>query len=236
MNKINDIDNMTQEELENIYIECIQYAKLIKNDDLRNCCLEIYSDYKERLMNKPATGGDCHHFYKGGLLFHTYCVTRNAITISKMYDYVDLDIDLIIFGALLHDIGKANEYNDYDTIVSTNNIYVSNGANLLGHSYEGAEIVSRYLDKYKLKSEFKLQVLHMIGCHMNEFSEWGSLTSSKMLEVLIINFGDAMDAEIENFRFGINSAKEGEIYHDLANTTKFYKSLNPVNKSKENVE
>lgn len=44
----------------------------------------------------------------------------------------------------------------------------------------------------------------MIGCYMNKFSEWGALTPSKMLEVLIINYGDAMDAEIENNRLGIN--------------------------------
>lgn len=227
MNKIADIQNMTNEELENIYIECIKYANRIKNSDLRNCCLDIYKDYKEKLMNKPATAGDCHHFYKGGLLFHIYCVTRNAITIYEMYDYIDLDLDLIIFGALLHDIGKANEFNDYDTIMETGKVYISNSANLLGHSYEGTEIVSRYLEKYDIEKEFKIQALHMIGCHMNEFSEWGSLTTSKMLEVLIINYGDAMDAKIENNRLGINGVKRGEKYSDLAHTTTFFKSINP---------
>lgn len=227
MNRIIDVESMTNDELGNIYAECIKYANKIKNEDLRNCCLEIYNDYKEKLMNKPATGGDCHHFYKGGLLFHIYCVTRNAITIYEMYDYIDLDLDLIIFGALLHDIGKADEYNDYDIIIETGNIYMSNSANLLGHSYEGTEIVSRYLEKYNIDKEFKLQALHMIGCHMNEFSEWGALTTSKMLEVLIINYGDAMDAEIENNRLGINGAKKGGKYNNLAKTTMFYKSINP---------
>lgn len=227
MKKIKNIENMTQEELENIYTECFNYANKIKNSDLRNCCLEIYEDYKEKLINKPATSGGCHHFYKGGLLFHLYCVTRNAISIYEMYDYIELDLDLIIFGALLHDIGKANEYNNFDIINKTGNVYMSNSSKLLGHSYEGTEIVSRYLDKYKIDKEFKLQALHMIGSHMKEFSEWGTLITPKMLEVIVINYADTMDAEIENNRLGINKALKGEKYNDLMNSTTFYKSANP---------
>lgn len=40
---------MTNDELENIYTECIKYSNKIKNEDLRNCCLEIYNNYKENL-------------------------------------------------------------------------------------------------------------------------------------------------------------------------------------------
>ncbi len=54
-------------------------------------------------------------------------------------------MDLIIFGALLHDIGKTNEYNDF----SESKNYIArkgNGAELLGHSYEGTHIVDNYLE------------------------------------------------------------------------------------------
>ena len=69
---------MKNEELEKVYKECIEYANKIKNPVLREVSNRIYNDYKEAIMNKPATPGS-HHFYKGGLLYHLYSVTKNAI-------------------------------------------------------------------------------------------------------------------------------------------------------------
>ena len=94
---------MKNEELERIYKECIEYANKIKNPILREVANRIYNDYKEAIMNKPATPGS-HHFYKGGLLYHLYSVTKNAIKICELYPNLSVDTDLIIFGALVHDI------------------------------------------------------------------------------------------------------------------------------------
>lgn len=78
-----------------------------------------------------------------------------------MYPNLNIDIDLVLFGALLHDIGKTNEYNDF--LEEENYIArKGNGAELLGHSYEGVHIVDNYLSKYDIEVEFKNQVLHMI--------------------------------------------------------------------------
>ena len=74
---------MNKEKLEKCYNECIEYINKIKNPILRECCQRIYEDYKEKLMNKPATGGS-HHYFKGGLLYHIYSVTKNAIAICNL--------------------------------------------------------------------------------------------------------------------------------------------------------
>lgn len=74
---------MTDKEIEECYNSCIEYSNKIKNPILRECCQKIYSDYKEKLINKPATQGR-HHCFKGGLLHHIYCVTRNAYQIAKV--------------------------------------------------------------------------------------------------------------------------------------------------------
>lgn len=149
---------------------------------------------KEKLIKKPATTGS-HHFFKGGLLYHIYYVTRNAIAICNLYPDLEVDMDLVIFGGLLHDIGKTNEFNDFiENGDNTKN--KGNSAALLGHSYEGTYIVENYLSKYNIDEQFKNQVIHIIGSHMNEYSEWGALVMPKMLEVIIINFADNIDAHI----------------------------------------
>lgn len=227
MLKINDVANMTNLELEALYNECLSYTDKIKNSALKDCAKKIYADYKLSLINKPATGRNNHHAYKGGLIHHIYSVTRNAVEIAKLYGGINVDLDLIIFGALLHDIGKAVEFKDFEDITENNDVYMTNSARLLGHSYEGVRIVDSYLNNYGLDEEFKVQALHMIGSHMRGFSDWGTLVSPKMLEVIIINYADAIDAELENFRAGINGANAGEQYADNTGNGKLYKSLNP---------
>ena len=116
--------------LEDIYNKCINFMEQIKNPILKDCCKKIYSDYKDKLLNKPGT--NTHHYYKGGLLYHIYCVTRNAITITSLYENLDVDLDLIIFGSLTHDIGKTKDFNDF---IDDESYIISSGnsADLLGH-------------------------------------------------------------------------------------------------------
>lgn len=215
---------MNNEELEKYYNECINFSNKIKNSILKECVQKIYRDYKEKLINKPATPGS-HHYYKGGLLYHIYSVTRNAIAICNLYPNLEVDMDLIIFGALTHDIGKTNDFNDF----SEENYEPKSGNSmaLLGHSYEGTHIVENYLKEYDIDEQFKNQVLHMIGSHMNEYSEWGALVLPKMLEVIIINYADSIDAYLEPAHNIIKEAKPGELYKIGNAPRPYYKSLNP---------
>lgn len=215
---------MNNEELEKYYNECINFSNKIKNSILKECVQKIYRDYKEKLINKPATPGS-HHYYKGGLLYHIYSVTRNAIAICNLYPNLEIDMDLIIFGALTHDIGKTNDFNDF----SEENYEPKSGNSmaLLGHSYEGTHIVENYLKEYDIDEQFKNQVIHMIGSHMNEYSEWGALVLPKMLEVIIINYADSIDAYLEPAHNIIKEAKPGELYKIGNAPRPYYKSLNP---------
>lgn len=75
----------------------------------------------------------------------------------------------------------------------------------------------------------------MIGSHMNEYSEWGALVLPKMLEVIIINFADNIDASIEPAHDEIRNAKRGDVYKIGNAPRTYYKSLNPnYNKNSQN--
>lgn len=148
------------------------------------------------------------------------------MAICDLYPNLDVDKDLIIFGALVHDIGKCNDFNDFSDSENYNSIN-GNSMDLLGHSYEGTHIVENYLKTYDIDEQFKNQVIHMVGSHMNEYSEWGALVLPKMLEVIIINYADSMDAYLEPAHKIIKDAKKGEKYKVENAPRYYYKSLNP---------
>lgn len=225
---------MDNKEIKIIYNKCIEYIDIIKNPILKECCKKIYEDYKEKLMNKPAAPGS-HHSFKGGLLYHIYSVTRNAITICTLYPELEVDMDLIIFGSLTHDIGKTKDFNDFSESTNYEPIARNNFA-LLGHSYEGAHIVENYLNDYEIDEQFKNQVIHMIGSHMKEYSEYGVLVLPKMLEVIIINYADSIDAYLEPAHVIISNTKPGEIYNLRKAPVPYYKSINPYYNSKLKVD
>lgn len=214
---------MNDEEIEKNYKKCIEYSNRIENPILKEVVQKIYRDYKEKLMYKPAT--NTHHYFKGGLLFHLYSVTRNAIAICDLYPNLEIDRDLVIFGALTHDIGKMNDYNDFSELEDYK-LKSGNSAELLGHSYEGAHIVENYLKDYDIDEQFKNQVIHMVGSHMNEFSEWGALVLPKMLEVIVISYADGIDAYFEPAHKIIKNAQKGELYKIGNAPRPYYKSLN----------
>ena len=66
----------------------------------------------------------------------------------------------------------------------------------------------------------------MVRSHMNEYSEWGALVLPKMLEVIIINYADSMDAYFEPAHKIIKDAKKGELYKIGNAPRPYYKSLN----------
>lgn len=78
---------MKEINLEKIYNECINYSNEIKNPILKEVAQKAFADYKEKLLNKPATPGS-HHFYKGGLLYHIYIVLQEILL--KYVTYIQI--------------------------------------------------------------------------------------------------------------------------------------------------
>lgn len=219
---------LTKKELDYMWDELLKYSNMIKNKILNEVSKNILEDYKEKYYNKPATSNSSsHHFYKGGLLHHTYTVVKNAYTIYKLYDSKEIDLDLIIFGALFHDIGKSLDYINFEDIDKPNYNVKYEYSNLLSHSYEGTYIVQSYLDKYNMDNVFKYQILHMIACHMKDSFPGGSINTPQMLETIIINFADHIDSAISPMIDALENTKKGEYAKRLSyDGGKIMKSVN----------
>lgn len=140
-----------------------------------------------------APAGKKHHQpYLGGLLEHTLGVVRMARAVAVAYPGVD--IDLLITGAVLHDIGKIREY-AFDRVID-----YSDAGRLLGHIVIGIEIVNREIQAIPgFPSALKLKLLHMLTSHHGNY-EWQSPKRPKFLEACILHQLDLLDGEIDKFK------------------------------------
>ncbi|MBM3713930.1 MAG: HD domain-containing protein, partial [Actinobacteria bacterium] len=111
-------------------------------------------------------------------------------------NYKKLNRDLLLAGAVLHDIGKIREYK-FDKKNIT--IGVSNEGKLLGHITIGYGMVLGKIKEIKsFPEDLKERLLHIILSHHGA-KEFGSPKRPKILEAFVVYHVDHMDADIGGF-------------------------------------
>lgn len=153
-----------------------------------------------RLYVKAPAAKAIHHVYLGGLLEHSLAVARLAEDVCGHYPGVQRD--LLITGALLHDIGKVSEL-CYDRSFA----YTDTGK-LLGHIVIGVEMVE---DKVRRLPGFPpaaaILLKHLLLSHHGQY-EYGSPKRPKTLEAVILNYLDDLDSKINGIRTHIEKEPE----------------------------
>ncbi len=133
-----------------------------------------------------------HHAYIGGLLEHTIGVARMAVGVLE--NYPQLDRDLLITGALLHDVGKVEE------IEHRRAFRYSDRGSLLGHLVIGAGIVRDKASQIKaFPEDVLMQVEHLILSHHGQY-EFGSPKLPMTAEAMALHYLDNLDAKMQAFR------------------------------------
>jgi 3'-5' exoribonuclease len=108
--------------------------------------------------------------------------------------YPDLNRDLLVAGALLHDAGKVREM-AYQRAFD----YTDEGK-LLGHITIGVEMIQeRLLGLPGFPPELAMLLKHMVLSHHGQY-EFGSPKRPKTLEATVLNFLDDLDAKINGVR------------------------------------
>ena len=180
----------------------------IKNPHYKKVLEMIFIDDKEfrdRFI-KHQGGKSVHHSFVHGLLEHSLSVAKLVQKVVDNYD--DLNKDLTVSGALLHDIGKVYETSDYPK-----NDYTDEGQ-LIGHIIKGYYIVSNKMDTIKGMPEIeKTELLHLILSHHGQL-EFGSPKLPSLMEAQVLAFCDNLDAKVQIMREGIENAKSGNNYED----------------------
>ena len=179
-------------------------GKLVANmgeGPLRQLCENILADSGLMLRFKTAPAARAmHHAYIGGLLEHTVSVITLIYRICNHYP--DLDRDLLIAGAFLHDIGKVEEF-VYDT-----HIDYSDAGRLVGHMVLGTQMVEEKIHAMEgFPRQTALLVKHLILSHHGE-AQFGAVKLPASKEAFALHFADDLDAKMNAISRILSNAGE----------------------------
>lgn len=147
-----------------------------------------------------------HHNYPGGLLEHTLQVANLSLQLGTAYPW--LNTDLLITGALLHDIGKLDEYR-----VKVVTEYTVEGK-LLGHIMMGVERIGNAIAAVRSQGqdfpqELEWMIKHMILSHHGT-TEFGSPVVPMFPEAFVLHMMDNLDAKMFVFNQKIKDTDDGD--------------------------
>ncbi|MFQ5810298.1 MAG: 3'-5' exoribonuclease YhaM family protein, partial [Armatimonadota bacterium] len=132
-----------------------------------------------------------HHNYIGGLIEHVSEVMRICDRVCEVHP--QLDRDLLLTAAMLHDIGKMSELR-YDTDID----YTDEGR-LIGHVLMGDRMVQDAMDRADgFPEQLRMLLRHIILSHHGH-REWGAPIEPMMAEAIALHYADIMDAKIRQF-------------------------------------
>jgi 3'-5' exoribonuclease len=169
----------------------------MKDLNLRNLaeCFLLDETFMAKLMMAPA-GTKHHHAFHGGLLTHIVGLMELVLRVAPCY--AQLDDDLLLMGAFLHDLGKVDEM-DYQHGLT----YTDEGQ-LIGHLVMAVGMLdAKAAEAEKLSSEAippetLLRLKHMIISHHGEY-QFGSPKLPMTLEAVALYCLDNLDAKINAF-------------------------------------
>ena len=175
-----------------MYRRLLEKAEGVKHDLLRALLERCFKDEAISAKLLEAPGGKLwHHVYLGGLLEHTLGVTAICERASELYELVDRD--LLVTGALLHDIGKTVEY-EWSTFFDFSDV-----GRLEGHVVLGERIVRRKMETIEgFPPELWKRLSHMLLSHQGR-REFGSPVVPMTLEAVLLYYADELDSKAGAF-------------------------------------
>lgn len=186
-------------DIEQMMTELRELLQNISNPHLKHL-LRLFledDDFAIKFRQAPAAKTN-HHACVGGLLEHTLSVTKMCVELAELYP--QLDRDLLLTGAALHDIGKIEEFN------WAGSIKYSEAGVLVGHLVGGAMMVKQAADKIDgFDPLLSTALQHLILSH-HGLREYGSPKLPKSIEALALHCADDLDAKIAMFEQAIEES------------------------------
>ena len=159
------------------------------------------ADIRERFITAPAAKS-MHHPYLGGLAEHVLSICGLAEKIVEHYGE-SINRDLLIAGAILHDIGKIYELS-YERAFD----YTDEGR-LLGHITIGIELIDKKAQSIPdFPREISMHIKHLVLSHHGQL-EFGSPKRPKTIEAIILSYLDDLDAKVNTVRSLITVKGDG---------------------------
>ncbi len=173
--------------------------KHVTDEPLRRLTLGLLDDHAAAFQRLPATR-DRYHPFAGGLLEHTLAVMRTCLDLGTRYrDYYTelkppLNLDLLLAGAALHEIGRVVEFDDESPTPG-----FTIPGRLVGHLILGRDLVR---EKARVLGDVNPELVqlleHLILTHLT-LPEWGSPRLPLIPEAILLHHADDLDAKVEMY-------------------------------------
>jgi len=183
----------TTKNIDELWQSLIEFVDSFQNPHLKALLWSFISDPEiaAAYRNAPAAK-TLHHAYIGGLLDHVVSLFRSCDLIARNYPQVNRD--LLLTGAFLHDIGKIHELGYHRSFT-----YTTRGQ-LLGHMIIELEMLQEKLAAQPdFPPELKTLIEHLIISHHGEY-EFGSPKLPMFPEALLLHYMDDLDSKMEAMR------------------------------------
>ena len=187
----------TKEDVEKLWAALMAHAQSIRNVWLQKLVSAILHEPAVAARYKKAPAAKVmHHAYLGGLLEHVVGLCGLAKQVAAHYK-PELDEDLLLTAAILHDVGKLDEL-CYERSIG----YTTHGQ-LLGHIVMELETVTRAMDKIGgFPAKLKTVVQHLLISHHGEY-EFGSPKLPMIREALVFHYLDDLDSKMAAARVAL---------------------------------
>ena len=190
-------------------------ARTVKDPNLIKLLSRFFNDqpFVEGFLRAPG-GKQWHHGYLGGLAEHTLGVLKNCVALAERYPFVKRDV--IITGAIFHDLGKVLEF-VYSTVIEYSDV-----GRLVGHQILGDNKVCEYASEIEdFPQDLLMEVRHLILSHHGDSPD--AVRPPQTREALILSRADDLDAQMNAFCREILKARiAGRKWSDYVNLISRY--------------
>ena len=214
-----------------LYSELFQMVQAVEIQPLKQLMLDCLQDeeIKPRLLKAPAAK-TIHHAHRGGLLEHIVSICKVMQFMASHYNY--LNKDLLIFGAIFHDLGKIWELDQTEQ----QQIYYTAPGQLLGHMLLACELVEKKSQRILgFPEDLRMILKHIILAHHGRL-EYGSPKVPMFPEAMVVAMIDDMDSKMDTMMSFINQERQsGESWSRFNDNFERYFYLDDL-KTKWNVK
>jgi len=186
---LSDFFPMAEKDLEEMFQTLMEISQQVNNQSLRELLYLFWEDrpFIEKFKMAPASKW-LHHTYLGGLLEHTLSLTQ--LVLKNINHYRGLNMDLLITGSILHDLGKVDE------LSYRRSFDYSDEGRLLGHIVLGLERVDDKIRQLpNFPKDLSTLLKHLLLSHHGQYI-WGSPKKPMTIEAMMLHYLDDMDAKI----------------------------------------
>jgi 3'-5' exoribonuclease len=183
----------TSKNVDELWQTLNDFVASFRNPHLKALLQSFMSDgpIAEAYRSAPAAK-TLHHAYIGGLLDHVVSLFRSCDLVSR--NYPQIDRDLLLTGAFLHDIGKIHE------LAYTRSFSYTTRGQLLGHMIIEIEMLHAKIAQVPgFPEELKTLLEHLVISHHGQY-EFGSPKLPMFPEALMLHYLDDLDSKMESMR------------------------------------